>query len=272
MACASNVEEVDRMSERACAYCGGSMEGRRPDARYCSNRCSKAKPCRRCGGPKEPGAYLYCTACSEVTQSVEYKRAIDRESHARRREEAIANGTYIRRQKAPEGQRWCARCQRFLPLTSFTTAAYCIPCNRDYNHERHLDRTFGITAQDYRDLMELQGGRCAICLTRPRSRRLAVDHNHKTGEIRGLLCSRCNRGILGRARDSEELLLRAVAYLRKPPARTRKPVSDHRDTQADWEMLESMEYVKPGEIITHANGELIGMSLETYLENVSAPF
>ena len=45
-------------------------------------------------------------------------------------------------------------------------------------------------------------------------KRLAVDHNHETGKIRALLCSECNQ-MLGKAKDSEETLLAAVAYLRK---------------------------------------------------------
>jgi hypothetical protein len=67
-----------------------------------------------------------------------------------------------------------------------------------------------------------QGGRCAICGKVPRSRRLAVDHDHKTGEVRGLLCASgdfgCNKG-LGYFNDDPELLRRAYEYLVDPPFR-----------------------------------------------------
>lgn len=63
-----------------------------------------------------------------------------------------------------------------------------------------------------------QGMRCAICrVASGRHRRLAVDHCHKTGRIRGLLCGRCNK-MLGQARDSVEFFARAIDYLTEPPA------------------------------------------------------
>lgn len=64
-------------------------------------------------------------------------------------------------------------------------------------------------------MLEEQNGRCAICLCKPRTKRLAVDHNHKTGKVRGLLCSRCNHGLLGYAHDSVEMLLRAYEYVKR---------------------------------------------------------
>jgi len=74
---------------------------------------------------------------------------------------------------------------------------------------------------DYEEMFENQGQKCAICektilkktgLERKQTS-AHVDHDHKTGEVRGLLCSMCNH-LLGHATDSEETLLKAVAYLR----------------------------------------------------------
>lgn len=63
----------------------------------------------------------------------------------------------------------------------------------------------------YTDLLEAQGGRCALCGNRPRTRRLNIDHDHKTMEIRGLLCGPCNRDLPdGRDRD---WIMRAADYL-----------------------------------------------------------
>lgn len=78
-----------------------------------------------------------------------------------------------------------------------------------------LSRTFGLSSADYRKLHKKQKGRCAICGkrgSRKRSR-LFVDHNHKTGEVRGLLCNMHNRG-LGHFNDDPLLLLKAARYLR----------------------------------------------------------
>lgn len=64
----------------------------------------------------------------------------------------------------------------------------------------------------YDQLLAKQGGKCAICGEEANGNRLAVDHNHETGEIRGLLCHQCNTG-LGSFRDNPQLLKQAIAYL-----------------------------------------------------------
>jgi hypothetical protein len=71
----------------------------------------------------------------------------------------------------------------------------------------------GITVEEYDARLEAQDGLCAICRQLNASvRRLAVDHNHETGEIRGLLCSHCNRA-LGLFKDDPALLKAAIDYL-----------------------------------------------------------
>lgn len=87
------------------------------------------------------------------------------------------------------------------------------------DRNKYLLKKYGITLADYNDILNAQNGRCAICLCKPRTKNLAVDHNHGTGEVRGLLCYRCNHGLLGHAHDSEEMLERALEYVRNPPAR-----------------------------------------------------
>jgi len=70
----------------------------------------------------------------------------------------------------------------------------------------------GLTLAEYTKLYEDQKGVCAICSKAPRTRRLAVDHDHKTGRIRGLLCWKCNNG-LGIFLDRVEVLASAVCYI-----------------------------------------------------------
>lgn len=53
----------------------------------------------------------------------------------------------------------------------------------------------GVTLDDYDRMLAEQGGGCAICGAPPKTRRLDVDHDHKTGQVRGLLCVRCNRAV-----------------------------------------------------------------------------
>lgn len=79
----------------------------------------------------------------------------------------------------------------------------------------HLKYEFGMTVSDYTMLFQKQEGLCAICKSASSSNQsLAVDHNHKTGKIRGLLCVRCNRGI-GAFGDCSETLNRAAIYLKE---------------------------------------------------------
>jgi hypothetical protein len=89
------------------------------------------------------------------------------------------------------------------------------------NRENMLKAKFGITAEFYDALLVAQRGVCAIC-GKPETevgnhgevRPLAVDHDHKTGKVRGLLCNKCNP-MLGMANDEEIILIKAAAYLRE---------------------------------------------------------
>ena len=85
-------------------------------------------------------------------------------------------------------------------------------------HEQRLRYAYGIDGVEYYRIFEYQGGVCFICQRKPHKKRLAVDHNHKTGEVRGLLCKTCNRDIIGTAKDEVAFLERAIDYLKNPPA------------------------------------------------------
>jgi hypothetical protein len=75
---------------------------------------------------------------------------------------------------------------------------------------------FGLTESEYEALMEVQGGKCAICYGNPNGRwsTLSVDHDHQTKRVRGLLCTRCNRAI-GLLHDNAVIAGRLAAYLKK---------------------------------------------------------
>lgn len=95
---------------------------------------------------------------------------------------------------------------------------------KPYLREFHLMNKYGMTEAGYQELLASQGGLCAICGTDdPRGKnhnRLHVDHCHKTGKVRGLLCSRCNVGI-GSFLDDVAVLQKAITYLK---SRTEKHV------------------------------------------------
>lgn len=136
--------------------------------------------------------------------------------------------------------RTCSSCARCLPTARFNRRGtgrqrVCKDCHRDLiraSRERRPDKAaatrrrnhlakYGLTPADYDELLDVQGGRCALCPRRPEDTdraNLCVDHDAGTGEVRGLLCPECNKG-LGFLRHAPELLRSAAAYLEAPPAR-----------------------------------------------------
>lgn len=85
-----------------------------------------------------------------------------------------------------------------------------------FKQREHMLRRYGLTVEEYADLLAGQDGCCAICKSpdpRTRGRKVfAVDHDHATGAVRGLLCMICNTGIGGLA-DNPVLVAQALAYL-----------------------------------------------------------
>lgn len=93
--------------------------------------------------------------------------------------------------------------------------------SRDENSKkcwkRNLKRNYGLTPNDFNAMWKQQKGKCAICdiELQPRGRTtdsVVVDHNHATGEVRGLLCRSCNHGI-GHFKDDPLILKFAAKYL-----------------------------------------------------------
>lgn len=126
----------------------------------------------------------------------------------------------------------CGKCGEAKTLRDMSKGSphLCKPCrnaqtrawaeanpNEWERHARrsHLKRRYGITEEDYDRLLAAQGGACAICRVRAedsRGFRPHIDHCHKSGRVRGILCGMCNKGI-GNLRDDPEILRNAIAYL-----------------------------------------------------------
>lgn len=128
----------------------------------------------------------------------------------------------VSKDQCPAGERWCAGCQSFVPLW-YCSGSRCKACASMASHARRLVDNYGITAEEYTEIFDRQGGRCAICRSQPRTIRFAVDHDHKTGAVRGILCKRCNHDLLGGGHDDVATLFRAVEYLLFPPAKQDGP-------------------------------------------------
>lgn len=135
----------------------------------------------------------------------------------------------------------CTKCKKEKPLTSFRSRggsqrhllkSRCNDCLRDQHREwvkdnpervalyrgrdswslkRRCNRQ-GITVEQLFNAFETQEGKCKICPTSITIEDSAIDHNHASGEFRGLLCKKCNRA-LGLFQDSPSILSKAAAYL-----------------------------------------------------------
>jgi hypothetical protein len=147
-------------------------------------------------------------------------------------------GSGIMKQINPEGSldHRCRKCGRGVPEVSFYPThrpgcglrSCCSSCgkaaNQAYNRTEAAKRSsrdgrlrtrFGVSVEDYEAMLLLQGALCAICRRpEPDGRRLSVDHCHKTGKVRGLLCFSCNTG-LGKLGDDVGRLLACVRYLER---------------------------------------------------------
>lgn len=87
---------------------------------------------------------------------------------------------------------------------------------KDRAADLRLQREYGITLAQYNKVLKFQDGVCAICERPPGRTRLSVDHCHRTGLLRGLLCNRCNRAI-AHFQDDASRLEKAALYLVVPP-------------------------------------------------------
>ncbi len=133
----------------------------------------------------------------------------------------------------------CSCCKATKPITEFGKDRKCkdgyryscYECFREYNkkfyhkntkkamsrnRKSNYKRLYKIPVHEYDKMLEKQNDGCAICgELNLDGRRLAVDHNHNTGKIRGLLCQRCNGFIVGIIEKYPELIQKSVEYLKK---------------------------------------------------------
>lgn len=128
----------------------------------------------------------------------------------------------------------CPRCMKEKPHKDYSInrarkdglQSWCKDCfnkrqrerwaeQRDKSRRRYLSRTYDLANSDYERLLADQNYRCAVCHKRS-AKSFCVDHCHKTGIVRGLLCFRCNAGI-GLLGDDVERIEVALGYLRSAP-------------------------------------------------------
>lgn len=106
----------------------------------------------------------------------------------------------------------CPLCD--TPIRGHANRRYC----SSYCKERAsaLRKKFGLTVDQYKKLISATGGHCPICKKRPR--KWNVDHDHKTGLVTGVVCVRCNVGVLAYSNHDTDMAVRLADYLQAPPA------------------------------------------------------
>ena len=133
----------------------------------------------------------------------------------------------------------CSKCKRVLPATTeffyknrnlkHGIDSWCKDCKKKYDKIYHKLKNFNITISEFENHLKDQKYRCAICgrffddLFKKYNQKTTVrtpriDHDHKTGKIRGILCNRCNM-LLGRAVDNIFILIKAIKYLKESKVR-----------------------------------------------------
>lgn len=112
----------------------------------------------------------------------------------------------------------CSKCKQYKDLSEFhknkTTKSghspICKLCDTIYTREKRYKRIYGITKEQYYEMYENQQGNCCIC--GEHFDLLCVDHNHKTGKVRSLLCKRCNYN-LGVYKENPIIFQRFIDYI-----------------------------------------------------------
>lgn len=198
----------------------------RPPTRFCSRKCKDAaRHTERRAAAVEQRGERRCPVCDTVIPDTVTLKAV-----CCSRECGITHQNRVRAQRRLEGiraeGRTCERCEAPIPADRHGATKYCsILCKRRAHSAVWRERSpgymrqylYGLTPEQYAEMLEEQGGVCAICGTDEwpgKGNRPHVDHDHSTGRVRGILCSHCNHG-LGKFRDDPERLRAAAEYLER---------------------------------------------------------
>lgn len=133
-------------------------------------------------------------------------------------------------------QRWCYRCKVFQDVADFRlnygSCKKSLKLSTDKARDANYKQNYGITLEQYNTMFQAQGGRCAACHRKetkkdPRTktlRNLSVDHNHATGEVRGLLCAECNIA-LGLLEEKQSRAKGLIEYMKRIHPHKKQEVS-----------------------------------------------
>lgn len=188
--------KINKLVKRVCGICKKSYQINSSKGKSLSKFCSRvcADKARR---ERVEKVCLKCNATFEVQKS--------------------ASNLYCSREcfntrNIKDGKKYCPCCGVFKELKEFgKSSGYCKKCKTKQSREYILQKKFGLSESQYNIAVKSQSGKCLICKSETK---LVIDHNHNTGEVRGLLCNSCNTGI-GLLKDNPKILESAIEYLNK---------------------------------------------------------
>jgi hypothetical protein len=165
---------------------------------------------KSCKNNLAKGGFKFCSGCGETKAVTNFGKQKSR-----------PDGVEYRCKKCMQDYRNKRYSNHRIKTKLLKSSATWREKNPDSDANKQLRRKYGITLEQYNNLFQLQNGLCGICgkseSTRRRKKtqgneRLAVDHCHETGVVRGLLCFKCNTAI-GSLGDNEEMVMRVIFYL-----------------------------------------------------------
>ncbi|UGY90494.1 endonuclease VII domain-containing protein [Streptomyces gobiensis] len=174
---------------------------------------SEGKKCSRCKRTLRPDAFAENKSMRDGLQA--YCRECSAEYYRQRQE---ARGLTVReRIPVPRGHKRCPQCGEVKPHSEWERnrtssdgwASYCRTCRAHRNRDHYFRRKYGLSQEELQQLLEEQVGVCVICLAASAEH---VDHDHRTGKVRGVLCFSCNAA-LGQFKDRPDAIRRAAAYV-----------------------------------------------------------
>lgn len=202
----------------------------------------KIKTCRHCNRiwaldqftkskSHQGGLFPDCKKCQHDRYFLRSRKNGVREHGVAQRENRVLHGGGVKEYICePNGLRKCSKCDKEKHPTHYGFVGpselelgterrrkrWCKECSSNHAKADHLRRLYGMTLKEFSNKLSLQGGVCAICRSDTPGPwgRFAVDHDHATGKIRGLLCNNCNRA-MGLLKENITSLRLMIEYLNK---------------------------------------------------------
>jgi len=177
------------------------------------NKDGRKTNCRECvqklKGYKSPIGFKRCTTCSKEKSVDEFFPSNKNKTGLRARCKECSRKSYPR---PINGKQTCKKCKIEQDVTEFHTHKYCKAGIATTCKTCEIIKQYGLSYQEYIELKQKQNFECKICHKKEIETKLHVDHNHITGQIRGLLCRNCNVAI-GLIREDINICKSIINYL-----------------------------------------------------------